>query len=305
MASPNELDGRCTSDIEGLLVAAPWTIARVLEWTRQDFVSRGLASPRLDAELLVARALKLKRVDLYVRFEQPLSDAELAAVRALIERRRKNEPVAYILGEREFYGRKFAVDPRVLIPRPDTETLVEAALGLLPPAIDGERVRILDIGTGSGAIAITLAAERTDASVDAVDISPDAAAVARANAETLGVATRVTVHVGGLYEPIGAARYHLIASNPPYIRSADIAGLMADVRDHEPRLALDGGPESDRVLGPLLHGAREHLEAGGCIVAELGHDQATLARTLARSAGFESVEVRKDLSGIERVLIAR
>src|SRR5262249_32270957 len=151
------------------------TIAKVLDWTRRDFAARSLPSPRLDAELLVAHALGVKRVELYVRHDQPLTDAELVRIRALVERRRRREPVAYILGEREFYGRSFAVDRRVLVPRPETEGVVEAVLFALPRSVDGTTVRALDVGTGSGAIAVTLAAERPDLWVDAVDISPQAA----------------------------------------------------------------------------------------------------------------------------------
>jgi release factor glutamine methyltransferase len=286
-------------------VTAPWTIARVLDWTRQDFAARGLGTPRLEAELLVAHALKLKRVDLYVRYDQPLSADELSGVRALIERRRKHEPVAYILGEREFYGRRFAVDARVLVPRPETEGVIDAALALLPAPTEGVTLRVLDLGTGSGAIALTLAAERPDLRVTAVDLSPDAAEVARGNALRLGLEARVTVVEGALYGPVGGERFQLIVSNPPYIRSAEVETLMPDVRCFEPRLALDGGPAGDMVLAPLVQQARAHLEPGGGLVVELGYDQGERARELGHAAGFAHVEVRRDLAGIERVLVAR
>ncbi len=286
-------------------VPAAWTIARVLDWTRQDFAARGLPSPRLEAELLIAATLGLARVDLYTRFDQPLKDAELAAVRALIERRRKNEPIAYILGKREFYGRSFDVNASVLIPRPETEEVVEAALGLLPAAVDGVILPVLDLCAGSGAIAVTLACERKDTQVDATEISAEAAAVARGNAEKLGVADRVRVLEGSLYEPIGAAKYALVVSNPPYIASGEIASLMPDVRDFEPRLALDGGPRGDAVLGPVVQRAREHLRESGVLVVEIGEDQGQRARELATGAGFTQVEVRRDLAGRDRILVAR
>lgn len=282
-----------------------WTIARVLDWTRRDFAARGILSPRLDAELLVAHALKLGRVDLYVRYDQPLTPAELSAIRQVIERRRRREPVAYILGEREFYGRSFTVDPRVLVPRPETEGVVEAALQHLPPARQGAPLRILDVGTGSGAIAVTLAAERPDVTVFAVDVSPEAAEVARTNAERWKVSDRVTVLVGELYQPVKGKLFHAIVSNPPYLRSAEIETLMPDVRDFEPRLALDGGPTGEAVVAPLILQAREYLEPDGFLVVELSHDQAARARQLAQQAGFGQIEVRKDLAGIERVLVAR
>ncbi|MEI8258371.1 MAG: peptide chain release factor N(5)-glutamine methyltransferase [Deltaproteobacteria bacterium] len=280
-----------------------WTIARVLDWTRQDFAARGIASPRLEAELLIAATLGLPRVALYTRFDQPLKDAELTAVRALIERRRRNEPIAYILGVREFYGRPFAVNPSVLIPRPETEDVVEAALGLLPPAADGVIVPVLDLCAGSGAIAATIACERKDTQVDATEISPEAAAVARGNVEKLGVADRVRVLQGSLYEPVGAAKYALVVSNPPYIAAGEIATLMPDVRDFEPRLALDGGPLGDSVLTPVVQLAREHLREGGVLVVEIGADQGDRARELAKSAGFSRVEVRRDLAGRDRILV--
>lgn len=285
--------------------AAPWTISRVIAWTAKDLAARGIESSRLDAEVLIAHALGLARLDLYLRFDQPLADDELARIRALVERRRKFEPVAYIVGVREFYGRAFAVDRRVLIPRPETEGLIEAALALLPPPAAGASPRALDIGTGSGIIAVTLAGERPDITVDAVDLSPAAAEAARANIARHAVADRVRVYEGSLYKPVGDARYHLIASNPPYIDTAEVDTLMPDVSQYEPRLALDGGPDGATVLRPLIHGARARLVEGGALVVEIGYGQGDLVRSIAREAGFTHVEVRPDLARIERVLVAR
>jgi release factor glutamine methyltransferase len=288
-----------------LAVTEPWTIARVLDWTRQNFASREIPSPRLEAELLIAHALGLKRVELYTRHDQPLKDDELATVRSLIERRRKLEPMAYITGVREFYARPFAVDRRVLIPRPETEEVVGAALELLPAPIDGVTHAVLDLCVGSGAIAVTLACERKDLVVDATDLSPDAIAVAEVNAKRLGVADRVRLHCGSLYEPIGDARYALVISNPPYIATGDIATLMKDVRDFEPHLALDGGPDGVKVLAPLVRGAPAHLVEGGVLVVEIGADQGARAKALAEDAGLVDVEVRRDLAGRERMLVGR
>jgi release factor glutamine methyltransferase len=286
-------------------VTEPWTIARVLDWTRQNFATRDIPSPRLEAELLIAHALGLKRVELYTRYDQPLKDGELAAVRALIERRRKLEPMAYITGTREFYARSFGVDARVLIPRPETEEVVGAALEALPPLAEGASLAVLDVCVGSGAIAVTLACERKDLVVDATDLSADAISVAQANATKLGGADRVRVHRGSLYEPVGDARFALVISNPPYIASAEIATLMRDVRDFEPRLALDGGPEGVKVLEPLVRSAPRHLVDGGLLVVEIGADQGARAEALAEEAGLVDVEVRKDLAGRDRMLIAK
>lgn len=304
-------------------MAEPWTIARILDWVRKDFAGKGLPSPRLDAELILAHTLGLTRVDLYVRFEQPLQQSELASVRALVERRRKGEPVAYLLGKREFYGRTFAVDARVLVPRPETEVLVGVVLELLPKpgaaatetdaavAADGptgepaER-RVLDVCTGSGAIAVTLAAERADLRVDATELSEGAAEVARGNASKHGVGDRVRVLLGDLFGPVEKGRrYDVIASNPPYIPSADVAGLMADVRDFEPHLALDGGDDGLVLVRRLLNEAPEYLLAGGALVLEIGHDQGRRVAELARAQGYEEVALKEDYSGIERVVLAR
>lgn len=283
----------------------PWTIARILAWIAKDLAGRGIESSRLDAELLLASALGLKRLDLYLRFDQPLADAELARVRGLVERRRKFEPIAYILGVREFYGRSFAVDRRVLIPRPETEGVIEAALALLPPRAEGVRHRVLDVGTGSGIIAVTLASERPDLDVDAVELSPAAAEVARANIARNSVSDRVTLFEGSLFRPVADRRYAIIASNPPYIDTAEVDTLMPDVSQYEPRLALDGGPDGVTVLRPLIAGARAMLLEGGALIVEIGYGQGDRVRELAREAGFAHVEVQPDLARIERVLVAR
>jgi release factor glutamine methyltransferase len=270
----------------------------------KDLAARGIESSRLDTEILVADALKLRRLDLYLRFDQPLTDTELTAIRSRLERRRKFEPVSYILGTRDFYGRTFVVDRRVLVPRPETEELVEHALKLLPPRQDGINPRVADIGTGSGIIAITLACERPDLHIDAVEISPAAAEVARANIARHGVGDRVTVHEGSLFKPLATQRYHIIASNPPYIPTAEVDELMPDVSQYEPRLALDGGTNGDTVLRPLISGARSRLTDHGSLLVEIGFGQGDLVRNIAKESGFENVEVRPDLSRIERVLVA-
>lgn len=290
-------------------VAEPWTITRILDWVRKDFAGRDMPSPRLDAELLLAHVLGLKRIDLYVRFEQPLQQDELARVRALVERRRKGEPVAYLVGKREFYGRAFAVDARVLVPRPETEILVGAALELLPAKKEGEGEgpRALDVCTGSGAVAVSLAAERPDLRVDATELSPGAAEVARANARTHKVQDRVRVLEGDLLAPVKGERpYDVIASNPPYIPSRDIAGLMADVRDFEPHMALDGGDDGLVLVKRLLREGVELLVPGGALLMEIGHDQGARVVALAKSVGaYDEVSLKEDYAGIERVVIAK
>lgn len=281
----------------------PWTIGRVSTWTARDLAGRGIEGARLDAELLVAHALGLRRIDLYLRIDQPLNDAELAKIRGLLERRRRREPVAYILGYRDFYNRRFAVDSRALVPRPETELVIEAAIARLKARGDGP-LRVLDLGTGTGAIAITLALEIPSLTVDAVDLSEAALALARENVAALGAESRVTLHHGSLYKPIGEARYDLIVSNPPYIPSAECDTLMPDVALFEPRLALDGGADGLLVLRTVVAGALAHLLPGASLVVELGHDQGPAARALAEAAGFPAVSVTLDYARLDRVLTA-
>ncbi|WP_163777680.1 peptide chain release factor N(5)-glutamine methyltransferase [Myxococcus vastator] len=276
----------------------PWTIRKVLTWTTQHFEKRQVDAPRLTAEILLSHVLGLSRVRLYVDLDRPLSKEELGAYRALIERRMAGEPTQYLTGVREFYNRPFKVDARVLIPRPETELLVEAALRLLPKDAPG---RALDVCTGSGCIAISLAAERPQATVIATDLSPDACALARENAQALGVADRVTVLQGDLFAPVPAGeRFQVVVSNPPYIASEEIAGLSAEVR-REPKLALDGGPDGLVAVRRVVTGARQWLEPGGLLAMEIGEDQGPAVLELLRAAGYADARVEKDLERRERM----
>ncbi|WP_141592009.1 peptide chain release factor N(5)-glutamine methyltransferase [Myxococcus sp. AB056] len=276
----------------------PWTIRRVLTWTTQHFEKRQVDAPRLTAEILLSHVLELSRVRLYVDLDRPLSKEELGAYRALIERRMAGEPTQYLTGVREFYNRPFKVDARVLIPRPETELLVEAALRMLPKDAPG---RALDVCTGSGCIAISLAAERPQATVIATDLSPDACALARENAQALGVADRVTVLQGDLFTPVPAGeRFQVVVSNPPYIASGEIPGLSAEVR-REPKLALDGGPDGLVAVRRVVTGARQWLEPGGLLALEIGEDQGPAVLELLRAAGYADARVEKDLERRERM----
>ncbi|QDE69907.1 peptide chain release factor N(5)-glutamine methyltransferase [Myxococcus xanthus] len=276
----------------------PWTIRRVLTWTTQHFEKRQVDAPRLTAEILLSYVLKLSRVRLYVDLDRPLSKDELGAFRALIERRMAGEPTQYLTGVREFYNRPFKVDARVLIPRPETELLVEAALRMLPKNAPG---RALDVCTGSGCIAISLAAERPQATVIATDLSPDACALARENAQALGVADRVTVLQGDLFAPVPEGeRFQVVVSNPPYIASGEIPGLSAEVR-REPKLALDGGPDGLVAVRRVVTGARQWLEPGGLLAMEIGEDQGPAVLELLRAAGYADARVEKDLERRERM----
>jgi release factor glutamine methyltransferase len=294
--------GRCRDRREGLRRRVPeaWTIRKIAAWMTEDFKSRGIESARLDAELLVAHSLGIDRVRLYMDLDRPLDDAERATVRELALRRRRREPIAYLTGAREFYGRRFRVTPDVLIPRPDTETLVDAALALLP--LDAP-ARVLDLCTGSGAIAITIAAERPAASVDATDISSGALAVARENAERLGVADRTRWLEGDLFAPLARTTYDLVVANPPYVAESERASLAPDVRDFEPALALfagDGFAVHRRIAGEV----KGWLAPGGRVLVEVGAGQAGKVAALFADHGLPHVETRRDLGRIERVVQA-
>ena len=281
-----------------------WTILEVLRWTIGRFERHGMTSARLDAELLAAQAFGRTRVELYTHFDQPLGDPELAAYRGLVQRRMAGESVAYILGHKEFWSLDLEVDARVLVPRPDTETLVEQALELLKAMPASERVmRVADIGTGSGALALALKKERPGDEIFAVDISPDALEVARGNAHRL--ALDVTLLQGDLVSPLAAlGPFDLIASNPPYIPSQDIAGLSPEVL-REPRLALDGGEDGLALVRRLASEARKVLAPGGALAMEIGAGQAAAAMEILRREGYANVGARRDLAGIERVVFGR
>ena len=278
-----------------------WTIESLLRWAADDFRARGIDSPRLDAELLLAKALGTTRIQLVVDAKRPLSPEELSRMREMVRRRRSREPVAYILGEREFYGRTFRVDRRVLVPRPDTETLVDVALSRTRGL--SMSVRALDLCTGSGCVAITLGRERPTSSVFAGDVSAEALAVARGNALRLG-AYNVALRQGDLFTSVALpARFDLVTANPPYVAAADLGSLQADVRDHEPRLALDGGEGGLSMLRRVIAEAPPRLVSpGGVLAVEVGSGQAAAVVDLFEGARFSEIEVERDYGRIERVV---
>jgi release factor glutamine methyltransferase len=270
-------------------------------WATDDFSRRGLDSPRLDAELLLCHVLGVDRLRLLLDAARTLSKSELVRFRELIVRRRRAEPIAYIVGVREFHGLAVRVDRHVLVPRPDTETLVEVALDRTRNEhLFGEA---LDLCTGSGCVAIAFARRRPTWRVTGVDISSEAVRVARSNVERLGAAWGTRIMEGDLDAPLPAsARFDLVTANPPYIPTGDLQSLPPDVRDHEPHIALDGGKDGLSLVRGVIDAARRRLRPGGIAALEVGYDQAERVAELFRVAGFIAVERRKDYGGIERVV---
>lgn len=277
-----------------------WTIGSLVRWATDDFRGRGIDNPRLDAEVLVAHVLGIDRTRVIIDAERPLDPAELALLRELVKRRRAREPIAYLRGEREFYGLRFHVDARVLIPRPDTEALVDVALART--AHVSLSMRQLDLCTGSGCVAIAMAKQRPTAKVLASDLSDDALAVARDNAYRLG-AYNVAFARSDLFESVPReARFDVVTANPPYIPRGDLAGLMPDVRDFEPRLALDGGDDGLDTIRRIVRDAPAFLEPGGVLAMEVGAGEAPAVRELLEGRGYRDVAVDRDYAKIERVV---
>ncbi|ACL63752.1 modification methylase, HemK family [Anaeromyxobacter dehalogenans 2CP-1] len=275
-----------------------WTTLRLLAWTQEFFGRKGVDAPRLTAELLLAHALRCERMRLYLDFDKPLGEPELAAFRDLVRRRAEGEPTAYLTGRRDFYGRPFLVDARVLVPRPETELVLEAARDALP-----EGGAALDLCTGSGALGVSLALERPGARVVATDLSADALAVAAENARALGAA--VDLRQGDLWAPLRAGeRFDVIVSNPPYVPRGELDTLPREVR-REPRLALDGGPDGLSLLRRIVEGAPARLAPGGTLVLEMHEGHLELLPRLCRDAGFAQAEARRDLAGLPRLTVAR
>jgi release factor glutamine methyltransferase len=280
------------------VTAESWTPLRLIAWTQEYFAKKGVDAPRLTAEVLLAHALSCDRVRLYLDFDKPLGDPELGRFRELVRRRADGEPAAYLVGEKEFWGRPFRVDPRVLVPRPETELVLEAALAALPP--DG---RALDLCTGSGCLAVSVALERPGARVLGTDVSEEALAVARENAAALGAV--VELATGDLWAAVhGHERFHVVVSNPPYVPTEELATLSREVR-REPCIALDGGEDGLRVIRRIVAGAPARLVPGGVLCVEMHESHLAALPRLCREAGFASAEARRDLAGLPRFTVAR
>lgn len=278
------------------------TLVEILGKTERYLRERGVDSPRLDAELILAHILGLPRLQIYLQWDRPMVATELEAIRPLVARRGRREPLAWVLGEVGFHELDLESAPGVLVPRPDTETLVEAAAEWIDA--DADPVFVADVGTGTGAIALAIAHIRPGVRAYAIDPSPEALALARRNVQKTGLDQRVAVLAGRFLDPIPPHRpVDWVVSNPPYIPSAVIDGLEPEVARFEPRLALDGGPDGLDVYRELIPRAAGRARRG--ILLEVGHDQAAAVAELLAPHGFAEVRTWKDLGGIERVVGAR
>jgi len=287
------------------------TLLDCLHTTEQRLTAARVDTPRLDAELLVCRALKIRREGLLRTPERNLNDAETAALNGLVKRREAREPLAYILGEREFWSLDFMVTPAVLIPRPETERLMEELLLRIEPARRREPWLLLDLCTGCGALAVAAATELPRADVVATDFSLAALNVARANAERHGVEDRIDWIRSDLYQALAPAGCRLggfdfILCNPPYLSSSERAGLPPEIQNFEPGPALDGGPDGCGLYPRLVTGANDWLKPGGCLLLEIGGDQGPAVQAvLLNHGGFDEIGVRPDYAGRDRVALAR
>lgn len=277
-----------------------WTCSQALAWTASRLGQAGVSSSRLDAELLLGKALGCERVDLYVNPSRPLTTDERAAYRGFIQRRLAGEPVAYITGTKSFRYLTLSVTSAVLVPRPESELLVEAALKFA----GGTPIVAADIGTGSGAIAVSIAKEIAGSTVYATDASKAALEVANANAEAAGVAERIRLFCGDLFDPLPGdlvGKLDLVVSNPPYVAADEFEILPREVASFEPRVALDGGPDGTDFHQRLVAGTPELLRDGGMLVMEIGAKQGMIVSDMM-AGRFEDVVVHKDLAGLDRVV---
>ncbi len=295
-------------------MAETWTVLRILTWTTEFFAKRGGASARLDAEVLLAFVLGVERIQLYVQYDRPLTAAERDGMRAYVRRRGRGEPVQYLVGAQEFWSLAFEVRPGALIPRPDTEVLVEEGLAEARALLEAgrERLRLADVGTGTGCIAVAVAHELAEVDVFAGDVAPVPLELAPANAARNGVAERVHVLRGdglrGLWQAAGAEPFDLVLSNPPYLAHSELAGLQVEVREFEPEVALVSGASGLEAYRRLAADAMTPgvLTDGGALAVEIGGaHQLDAVRRVMRDAGLVDIRARDDYAGRPRVVVAR
>lgn len=285
----------------GATLSTEWTIREVLNWTRGYFEAAGIVQPRLEAEILLAHALDVERLNLYISPDQPLTVDERTRYRTVVKRRRDGTPLQHLVGEGQFFGLRFRVSRDALIPRPETEELLDHILKVVPRDRD---IECLDLGTGTGVIAVCLARYFPRAAVTAVDISESALELARGNAALNGVEDRITFIESDWFERV-TGTYDLIASNPPYVDEEELEELPAEVREHEPRVALDGGPGGLQEIAKLVDALPAHMNSDGLLFLEIGHGQDVAVTEMLEDGSFVDVRMESDLAGNKRYAVAR
>ena len=285
----------------GATLSTQWTVREVLNWTRGYFEEAGIVQPRLEAEILLAHALDVERLNLYVSPDQPLTVDERSRYRTAVKKRRDGTPLQHLIGEVQFFGLRFRVSRDALVPRPETEELLDHILKLVPRDRD---IACLDLGTGTGVIAVCLARYFPRAAVTAIDVSQSALDLAGGNAALNGVEDRVTFIQSDWFERI-SGRYDLIASNPPYVDEEELDGLPVGVREHEPREALNGGPGGLREIARIIEGLPDHMNSDGLLFLEIGCGQDVAVSEMLENGGFVDVRTEYDLAGKKRYAVAR
>lgn len=301
---PNDAPIRNDSTANNASGRLPWTVLEILRWTTDYFKRHDIESPRADAEVLLAHCIECERIDLYLRFDQPLNSDELSIFKQLIKRRSQHEPIAYIIGYKEFWSLPFKVSPDVLIPRPDTECLVETALQYLTDPSIGPIRDVLELGVGSGAVVVSLAHEKRDCRYWASDLSWPAMHMATVNARHNGVASNIRFFVGCWLDAIrsDAMSFDMILSNPPYIPTAEIKRLAPDIHRFEPVTALDGGADGLDKIRTILTMGHHYLKPGGCLFLEIGFDQGeAVSEIVSETDAYDQILFHRDYSGHTRV----
>ena len=276
------------------MILKTWTISKLLEWATKELNNSGISSPKQNVETILAHTLNIKRLDIYLQLERKVSGKKLEIVFIIISRRKDNEPLQYILGETEFYGYTIKVDKSVLIPRPETELLVERII-----AEENDIKNILEIGTGSGALVIALAKKMNGIVIDATDISEDALRIAEQN--TILNQVDINIFKSDIFDNV-LNKYDLIISNPPYISLTDYKQLPVEIKDFEPKSALLADDNGLFFYNKILQKAKDHLTESGKIYFEIGYDQAKKITEIAKKNGFSNIKVLKDLNGFDRIV---
>ncbi len=285
----------------------PWTIQKLLGWVTEYFTGKGVDSPRLSADWLLCYVLGLKRIELYTQFNKVVEQEQLSQLHELVKRAGTHEPIAYITGKKEFYSLEFEITKDCLIPRPETELLVERAIEFLRTR-NGEQF-VCDLCTGSGCVAVAIARNFANCRVVATDISDAALAVAEKNVAKHGLMNRIKLLQGDLFEPIiaglGPAKFDLIVSNPPYVSEPEYEKLAPNVKNFEPKSALTAGHDGLDIIKKIIADADQHLKPTGTLMLEIGNEQANAARNLLETAGyFGNVKIEKDYSNLDRLAVA-